>query len=444
MFRFLLQIFAAFIVVSQPAIGVDALRTISFRRDIAPILQRRCAACHCEESAKGGYRLDRFELLGKPGDSGDEAVVPGNAKASSIFNLLVAKDADDRMPQKAEALPPEEISLLEAWLNSGANFDGGDPAQPLVALVREQHLRKAPATYPQGIPITALAFNGDGKLLATSGYREVLVRDSVSGALIQRIGGMPERIISLAWHPEHNRLAIGGGTPGQWGTVGIVDMTNGNAVRLLADLPEVVLSVAFAPDGAHLVAGCGDRTMRIFDMATGKEKRVLRQHADWVQSVAFNPSGTMLVSASRDRTAVVFSTAKWEQEATFREHDTGIAAAAFTLDGTRVYTSSHGRVIAWQPDKATSKGTAIATGTLARQLISGPFGVAAGCDDGGIRIFSREGTTPSATLREQHDAVGALSVSPDGSVLASGTSDGKIIFWNTSSWVPTLRVDGKP
>ncbi len=85
----------------------------SFQKDIASLLQRRCAACHCEESAKGGYRLDTFSLLQKAGDGGDAPVIAGKAKESALFKLFVGKDPADRMPQKAEALPDAEIAMIE-------------------------------------------------------------------------------------------------------------------------------------------------------------------------------------------------------------------------------------------------------------------------------------------------------------------------------------------
>src|SRR5258706_194186 len=42
------------------ASGASDSPAVSFKKDIAPLLQRRCAACHGEESSKGGYRLDTF------------------------------------------------------------------------------------------------------------------------------------------------------------------------------------------------------------------------------------------------------------------------------------------------------------------------------------------------------------------------------------------------
>ncbi len=431
-------IFILAVLSARPVFCAQAdARPVSFRTEIAPLLQRRCAACHCEDSAKGGYRLDTFQLLQKAGDGGDAPLVPGKAKESALFKLLLAKDPEDRMPQKADALPDAEIALIGRWLNSGATYDGGDPARPLAELVRETFLRAAPAHYSRPMPITALAFNGDGKRLAVSGYREVTLWDPSTATLVRRLGGMPERISALAWHPKRNLLAVAGGTPGQWGSVALVDVSHGYAVRFLCDLPEMVLSVAFNHDGDTLVAGCGDRTMRLFDVSSGKQTRILRQHADWVQAVAFNPKGTRLVSVSRDRTARVFDTATWELDATYQGHDTPVLAATFSADGSRIFTAARGAGHVWHPEQANKRGDLLELNGDVRQFAAGPFGVAAGCSDGAVRIYQGDGKLPWLTLTGHRDAVQSLAFSPRTEWIASGSADGEVILWslNCATWI---------
>ena len=293
---------------------------VSFRAEIAPLLQRRCANCHSEENAKGDYRLDTFARLLKGGDSDLPVVVPGKAEESELYRLLLESSPEDRMPQKADALPPEEIALIKRWIDEGAAYDGGDRARPLAELIRELWLRPAPAHYARPAPITALAFSSDGAQLAVSGYFEVTLWNADTGELVRRIGGLPERITSLAWHPKTNLIAVAGGAPSQWGGIFLIDPAAGFQARVLVDLPETALSVAFSPDGKQLLAGCADRTTRLFDLPGGKQTRLWRQHADWVQSVAFNRDGTLFVTASRDRTARTFDVASGDMRAMYDEH----------------------------------------------------------------------------------------------------------------------------
>ena len=270
--------------------------SVSFRAQIAPLLHRRCAACHNEDSAKGRYRLDSLVRLWKTGESELPPLVAGRPKESELFLRLVETSADDRMPQKADALPADEIALIERWIHEGAVSDGGDPGRPIVELARESLLRSAPERYPHPQPVSALAFSPDGAQLAVSGYFEITIWDVASGALVRRIGGMPERIAALAWHPRRNVIAVAGGVPSQWGGVALVDANAGFQTKYLCDMPESALSVAFSPDGSQLAAGGGDRTVRFFDVMSGKQTRVLKQHADWVQTVAFSPDGMLLVA----------------------------------------------------------------------------------------------------------------------------------------------------
>jgi Planctomycete cytochrome C/WD domain, G-beta repeat len=297
--------------------GTTAGSGPKFSTDIAPLLQRRCAGCHGEENAKGHYRLDTFARLTKTGDSDLPPLVAGKPRESELYRLLIESDATERMPQKADPLPAAEIALIEHWIASGAEYDGGATDRPLAALARGAMLRAAPAHYPRPAPITALAFSPDARRLAVGGYYEVTIWNLDDTQLVRRIGGLPERITGLAWHPQTGRLAVAGGSPAQWGSVALVDPATDAPPRFLCDLSDTALCVAFSPDGTRLAAGGADRALRLFDTASGQTLRVLRLHADWVQSVAFDESGGRIVTASRDRTAKVLEVATGALAATY-------------------------------------------------------------------------------------------------------------------------------
>jgi cytochrome c553 len=127
----------------------------SFTADIAPLLQRRCAGCHGEENAKGRYRLDTFARLTKAGESALPPLVAGKPRESELYNLLLEPNATDRMPQKADPLPTDEIALIERWIAGGAVYDGGATNRPLAELARGAMLRPARccARRPRGIHV---------------------------------------------------------------------------------------------------------------------------------------------------------------------------------------------------------------------------------------------------------------------------------------------------
>jgi WD40 repeat protein/mono/diheme cytochrome c family protein len=418
--------------------AASSAQEVSFRKDLAPLLHRRCAGCHGEESSKGGYRLDTFARLRKAGDSELSPVTAGKPEESELYRLLIEPDPHDRMPQKADALPAQEIALVERWVREGAPYDGGSEDRRLVELARETLLQPAPQLYSRPAPVTALTFSPDGKQLVVSGYYEVTLWNLDGTQLVRRIGGLPERVNSIAWHPSERLLAIGGGSPGMWGTVMLVNLADDDKVQVLCDLTDAVQSVAFSPDGNRLVAGCGDRTVRVFATASGKEERVLKHHADWVQSVAFQSAGKFALSSSRDRTVRVFDAATGEVESAYQGHSTPVTAAAFTPDGARAVSSSGGREVhLWNTRNGERRSLIKDLSSRVQQLLAGRLGVVASTADCLIHVFQLSGRHEFVTLVGHGDQVQALALSPDEQWIASGSQDGEVLLWSMhcGTWV---------
>ncbi len=100
--------------------------TVSFQKDIAPILADKCLTCHQEKKAKGGYRVDTFEHVTKAGDSELAPLTARKPDASTLFTRLVTADEDERMPANDDPLPPEQVALVKRWIEQGSKFDGSD------------------------------------------------------------------------------------------------------------------------------------------------------------------------------------------------------------------------------------------------------------------------------------------------------------------------------
>lgn len=118
----------------QPATDQD---TVSFARQIAPILTENCNGCHINgRRASGGLRMDTFAQLLRGGDSG-EVVAGSNANDSLLIKKLRGQSGQ-RMPAGGRpALSEEQISLISTWIREGARFDGPSPDTPLEVLINE-------------------------------------------------------------------------------------------------------------------------------------------------------------------------------------------------------------------------------------------------------------------------------------------------------------------
>jgi Protein of unknown function (DUF1553)/Protein of unknown function (DUF1549)/Planctomycete cytochrome C len=102
--------------------------TVSFNRDVRPILSDKCFACHGPDEKKrdSKLRLDIREQAVKPAESGDTAIVPGKPEASQLIARVTTKDRDDRMPPSKthKQVSSQEVETLRRWIAEGAVYQG--------------------------------------------------------------------------------------------------------------------------------------------------------------------------------------------------------------------------------------------------------------------------------------------------------------------------------
>jgi formylglycine-generating enzyme required for sulfatase activity len=102
-------------------------KRIDFVKDIQPLLELNCVACHREGHDKGNLRLDVKSEALKGGDDGP-AIVPRRPKQSPLYTTtILPADHDDLMPpaNKGGPLPKEQTDLLLSWIEQGAYWPDG-------------------------------------------------------------------------------------------------------------------------------------------------------------------------------------------------------------------------------------------------------------------------------------------------------------------------------
>ncbi len=99
-----------------------AAAQVDFSRDIRPIFNQYCVACHGGVRQKSNVSfIYRDEALGK-GSSGRATIVPGNPGASELMARITSSDPEMRMPYHAPPLQPQQIALLRQWIREGAQW----------------------------------------------------------------------------------------------------------------------------------------------------------------------------------------------------------------------------------------------------------------------------------------------------------------------------------
>jgi WD40 repeat protein len=418
------------ILLGEAAIAAGA-EPVSFSKDIAPILLKRCLGCHGPNEPKGQYRLHNYDLLLKAGESGEAAVVPGKPDKSELFRLISSTDADERMPREGDPLSGEQVALIKRWIEEEARFDGPDKAASLASLVPKKVHPPAPRSYRVPVPVAALAFRPDGKELAVGGYHEVTIWDPATGALLRRIGNVEQRTLGLQYSADGALLAVAGGTPGQSGEVSLFDPAQGTLVATLGQMADVAFGVTFDSAGARLAACGADRTIRIYDLKSRAEQRVIEDHADWVLGVAWSPDGSQLASASRDKTSKVFDAKTGESLATYTGHGDTVYSVAFNADGKSVYSGgADKRIHVWTA--ATGKQASLVAGFGGEVFALAPFG--GRLMNGSADRIAREHKVADLSLAKSYaghkDYIYALSFNESTKRLATAGFDGEVRIWN--------------
>ncbi|MEO5803366.1 MAG: DUF1553 domain-containing protein [Verrucomicrobiota bacterium] len=96
-------------------------QTADFAKDIQPIFEKSCYSCHGTEKQKSGYRLDQ-KIIALTGGDGGPNILPGKSADSPLVHYVSGLVEKMVMPAKGERLSVEQIGLLRAWIDQGANW----------------------------------------------------------------------------------------------------------------------------------------------------------------------------------------------------------------------------------------------------------------------------------------------------------------------------------
>lgn len=110
---------AASLALLAPRVGQTAEGTITFNRDIRPLLSENCFACHGPDSGsrEADLRLDDREQAIEAG-----AITPGEPGDSELISRIMTDDPSIMMPppDSRKKLTTEQKELLQRWIQEGA------------------------------------------------------------------------------------------------------------------------------------------------------------------------------------------------------------------------------------------------------------------------------------------------------------------------------------
>lgn len=214
-----LALSGAGLAAEKPKIDVSKLplpvpRKVDFVKEVYPIFKESCISCHGPEKQKGKYRMDSREAALKETDYGP-AILPGKSEQSAVIHMCCNLIDEMMMPPPSDKpgqsvpLTPEQIGILRAWIDQGAEWVAGADSyvKPVtfeadIKPVFQQACGSCHgADAPQG-EFAALTL--DAVLKGGKGYGKVITPgDAKKSSLITIISGLDEDLPQ----PEKHKLA---------------------------------------------------------------------------------------------------------------------------------------------------------------------------------------------------------------------------------------------
>jgi WD40 repeat protein len=427
---------------AKPAVDAKAAaEPVSYYREIRTLFQEHCHGCHQPAKKSGGYGMTSYADLLKAGESEVPNVVPGKPGESNLIDQITPTDGKAEMPKEKPALHETQIALVKRWIAEGAKDD--TPAS-----ANQVYDADHPPVYKMSPVITSLDFSPDGKLLAISGYHEVLLRPADGGELIGRLIGQSERIEKAVFSPDGSKLAVVGGSPARLGEVQIWDVGEKKLLLSKAFTYDTLYGVSWSSDGTRVAFGCADNSVRVIDAATGEQVLFQGAHNDWVLDTIFSDDATYLISVSRDMTMKLIEVGTQR----FIDNITSITPGALKgglcaddrrpgkdellvggSDGTaklfRMLRTSK-RVIGDDANLIRNY-PAVPGRIFATEFSPNGENIVVGSSsdgDGDVRVYQTDNAKQVSKLAEKSGPIYAATFSADGDTIAAGGLEGQVLL----------------
>ena len=310
-------LFCAFVFIfgvrvgnAGPPIAIETIQrvdAVAFDKEVLPILQKNCLACHSASEKQGELVLESPQAILKGGDTGP-AVVAGRG-ADSLLIQMASHQAKTVMPPEgndvaAGNLTSQELGLIQLWIEQGARGTGGiDSMSP-----------KQMRTLPKGITaVQAVTLTQDGQYVVFGRGNRILLHHVPTGQLVTELvdpalagssgGAHRDLVQSLTLNADGDLLASGGFREVKlWRRPKDVQQLN-----IATGSPASTMCIS--PDRKWIAANGPANTVRLFNATDGAAGPTLTGHTDVITSLQFTSDGLQLVSGSLDQSICVWNIA---------------------------------------------------------------------------------------------------------------------------------------
>ncbi len=422
----------------EPVKIIDLKRKdpVSYEKEVEPIFYKRCVTCHSGSVKESRFDISSYDTLIKGGKRG-AALVPGKADQSLLYKSM-GRSARPFMPPPKDdpSCTPQELALVKLWIDQGAKAPSGQRERPRIVVglpppnvnpVRALALSPDKSTLAAGRGnqihvydagsgtyirtlidpnlklgdknikaahlslVEAMTFSPDSKYVVSASFQEISIWDVKTGLLRHKITGFVHCVVALAFSNDSKFLATGGGAPTEDGEVKVFEVGTWKLVTdIKAGHSDTVYGVSFSPDNTKLATSSADKFVKVWELPKGKFIKAFEGHTHHVLDVGWQGDGKLLASAGADNTVKVWDYDKGEQARTIGAHAKQVTRLIFIGKSNQFVTCSGDQTV-----KFFNTG------------------------GGNVRNFG-----------QNNDFVYAVSVSPDGAVVAAGGQEGVVRVYN--------------
>ena len=327
-----------FLTFLLPA-SVFAQSSVSYEKDVAPILRSYCAGCHNDKELKGELSVETLAKFRKGGEDHGDPIKPGDASASFFIRCMEGQSKPKMPPKDEPQVPAADLETLKQWIASGAPGPEHDES-----ILRTMIVPKLPPS-TSAKPVTAAAYSSNGKILALARTGSVELRDVATDASKLMIKDLPGKINAVHFTKDGKQFVIASGITGLMGVAQLRDAETGALIREFGGHSDVLYDAQISPDGKTLATAGYDRTIKLWQLADAKLLRTIDIHKGAIFALAWHPSGKVLASASADETVKLWRVADGVRLDTLNQAQGELCTVLFTPDGGSILAAGKDRRI---------------------------------------------------------------------------------------------------
>lgn len=316
----------------------------------------------------------------------------GNTIASSCFEMICIWDANTKqhimtLPRngtrfKEVEYTPDGTTLAVARTNGKIQLFDAKTGQLKRTLIQPQ-------------TIYSILPSPDGKMLAAGASSDIILWDFNTRKPMSYFIGDTDFTTPAFFSHDGTQLISISSSEDQTKLVSWEISTGKRQVTFAQNVKDV-FSRELSPDSMTLAINLKEKGIQLWDTTTGKLKKTLTTQTGEFRTMVFSPDSSLLVAGDNQSTIELWDADIGEHRAVLTQNSGGTEALVISQDGKVLASCTEHEARLWDLTTRSQLPTTFST-------------------SGGLPGFH------------------ALALSPDGTILASGSYDAKIRIWNTKT-----------